>query len=234
MALRVIQIKDGNSSANSSTVNLTVNSTTGSNLIVVAVMNDNARSIVSVRDGKNTYIQSSASLSIGNGGNFINQFYYLTSGSGARTNITASFNGSAGTYFKELFAIELEGFTNATFDSASATNAAVENGVTASGAPINMTPGATNGFAAASVITFTAIGNNPLTGNEFTAGGLIGTTFDAICALTTSVAGFHKAEWADTGGGVAYAASTIAFREGTVVTGSNVVKDNSSLLMFFQ
>lgn len=192
---------------------VTVASTGAGNLLVVGTSNAGARTVTSVSDGTNSFTQATnaAATSTGTGAGYSDVWYLLSSTAG-KTTITVTWSGAAGTFFKDIFFWEVNGFISPVFGSANHVNQGAQSGGTATGASV--TTASTQSFAVGIDSTNGTVSANPASGNAFTSGGNINATSgNAGCSLIASASGTYNPAWTDNG---AIFASSTAIFTGTI------------------
>lgn len=193
-----------------------IGSTLQGSLIVVSAANVAGRTVTGVTDnlGTNVYVRATSAAAVSTTGTLGSDIFYCLSANSGVTSVTITFSGAAGTDNKDGWVDEVTGFTTAAFDLANH----VDNQTTAANVDTSaaIVTTSTNGFAMAVCATAGSVTVNPKAGNEFSAGGDIApTTTNAACALISSTAASHQAQWTDSFG-LTYCASIAAFKEGAV------------------
>jgi len=221
------QIISNSTTASQATVDATLTSTTGGNLIIVGAMADGSLTVSSVTDNiGNTYTHATNANLTANGRT--TDFFYTLSATSGVTTVTATFS-AADTSTKGIVVWEVSGLNSVAFDLAAATSGTAAS---ANGNGASVTTTGTRGLVAAlnySNGTFSATGPNMSANNEFTGAGarLASNAASAISLISTSAAA-HQPAWSMTNG-VTFTASTVAFKE-TVNASTTTLWDGSGQL----
>jgi hypothetical protein len=214
MAIALVQHKITNSTANTTSIAVTVTSTTGGNPLLVATGNQGSggRTVTSVTDnkggGSNTYTQATGCAVTDAGEPLGLDCWYCLNPGGGVTSVTVVFSGATGTYRKNAEVMEFSGFTTAAFDIGGKTNVASVTGTDNNGPTVSASgssgAGIACGYSNDGVMTA-----NPKAGNEYSAGG-DNPSFFAFCGLIYSASGNHQPVWTDNSASAHNFASTTA------------------------
>lgn len=189
-----------------------ITSTLQGSLIVVGAANVAGRTVTGVTDnlGTNTYVRATSAAAVSTTGTLGTDIWHCLGANAGVTSVTITYSGAAGTDNKDGWVDEVTGFTTAGFDLANHVDNQTSAANVDSSAAITTT--STNGFAMAVVAVTTLTTANPKVGNEFSAGGdIAANTTNAACALISSTAASHQAQWSDAGSN--YCASIAAYKE---------------------
>jgi hypothetical protein len=205
-------IENYNSNSVSSTAltnTITVPATTAGSLLVVAVTNNQGRTISSISDGTNTYLQATNAQAAN--GNYMSDVWYVPSSAAGITSITVTYSGSVGaTIDKDIFYWEVTGFQNATLDGAASLASASSGDHT--GASVTPTG---YGFGVGVMITNSGDIQCPGYGggNPFLAGGGADTTTAGCSSIVNDYAPKAPVFYEWNGGSKTFASSTVLFKE---------------------
>lgn len=214
MAITLSQHKVGQSTANATTVDVTVTATTLGRLLVMLAGNGGARTVTGVATtaGANPFTQYSPTVAaVHTVLNFGCDAWWLASAPSGVTTWRVTFSGAAGTFDKNGWFFEVAGFTTPVVDAGNKVSNGTGASNTDTGASITTT--ATAGFACACVMTGDSITANPKAANEFSAGGDISASANAACSLIYSTAAAHQPAWTDTSAAIGFCSSTVSFKE---------------------
>lgn len=206
MAIAEVQHKASTSSASSVTSTCTVTSTGAGHLLIVALGNNAGRTVVSVSDGTNNFVQVPSAHA--SGGNHDTDVWWLASSTSGKVTITVTWSGSAAVFVKDIWFWEVSGFTTPIVDVVAIATPA--GATTLNGASVTTT--AAVGFVVGVVVDPNSVTVNPKAGNEFTAGGDI-VNGDAGCSLISASAAAHQPVWTSFASGGTAGTSTVAFKE---------------------